>query len=167
MTKTARVALALSLALPLLASQAEPPGSDAPADADWVGSPGTPVEPPPELPTPEELAALPLEEQNALIDKFLAAERAAGKEMIVVRSTVEPVPVLPHGLCLARGGSGEDLCAAARRISHQRPCLASGDCPALEEWRRVMGEPGVRPAPRWTVQAAERRARPAEPPDRD
>ncbi|HEX5757805.1 MAG TPA: hypothetical protein VF121_01290 [Thermoanaerobaculia bacterium] len=46
-------------------------------------------------------------------------------------------------------------CAAAREIALQRPCLRAEECGAVEEWRRLFGEPGVRPLP---SQPAARRA---------
>ena len=38
-----------------------------------------------------------------------------------------------------------DPCAAAREIVRQPPCLASGDCVALQLWRESFGSPRIEP----------------------
>ena len=38
-----------------------------------------------------------------------------------------------------------DPCAVAREIVRQRPCLADGECDALELWRRSFGSPRFEP----------------------
>lgn len=71
-----------------------------------------------------------------------------------LRPTPEPrTPVEPRleggapiALCLARTGAAADVCGRGRLISRMRPCVDPGDCPALEAWRELYGEPRRVPA---------------------
>lgn len=62
------------------------------------------------------------------------------------RTPLEPrLQGAPLALCLARGAA-DDVCGRGRQISHMRPCVDPGDCPALEAWRGLYGEPRLVPA---------------------
>ena len=54
-----------------------------------------------------------------------------------------------------------DPCAAAREIVRQPPCLAAGDCEALQLWRESFGAPRVEPL---DPSQAANRALPRRPP---
>ena len=46
---------------------------------------------------------------------------------------------------LPTGTERADACDVARRIVYQAPCLADGDCPALDLWTRSFGPPRFEP----------------------
>ncbi len=161
MWKTACVVLAASLIFPFLVSRAAPPDED-PAAPDTE----TAVEPslklfgedlPEDFELPEELRSLTPEQRRDVLEAY------AGWIEI---QTPESRSDRPGGVCLAGGGKS-DLCAAAARISYSRPCLAAGgvDCPALEDWKEVMGTPGLRPAPKALARANLRLPSPEPPRD--
>ena len=147
MFKTACVVLAAGLILPLPTSWAEAPVSGDPAVRQQTAT------------------AILLAPQSAPRDLAGRAVLAAGaRENHLVAVTpdgvrrsaqlAEPSPRLRSQPCLAAGGEGPDLCGFGVAISEAKPCLAAGDCPAYETWERVMGTPGVEPAPESKVRAA-------------
>jgi len=170
MWKTAGAVLAAILIFLLPVSRAAPPDEEPVAavePAAAAAGPAVPAEaalPEPGLPaegdelTPEEL----VEVYGYYLERAQTPQRWQTFQLPPLR------PSRPGGTCLAAGGEGENLCAAAVRISHSRPCLAAGDCPALEDWKEVMGKPGLRPAPRSMVRAADRTpSEPPPPPEQD
>ncbi|MDA8020663.1 MAG: hypothetical protein MPN21_24760 [Thermoanaerobaculia bacterium] len=70
------------------------------------------------------------------------------------------VPVGPT-ICLA----SNPTCEAARKLAAATPCTNPDSCASLQEYRKLWGEPGVRPAPTFvTTQspAAEITTRPSD-----
>ena len=150
MWKATLVVLAASWIFPPLVSWASPPEEGPPAAAAAASGPAVKIfgKTAPEMfQLPEEFESLTPEKRQEMVDSYL---------WWVDRHRRPVSPPRPSGFCLAASREEADLCAAAARISYSRPCLAAGDCPALEDWKEVMGTPGLRPAPRSTVRAAER-----------
>ena len=161
MRKSAWFLLAVISIFPLLVFGASPPGDEPAAGSDGTATrvvTGGPTiklfgaKLPEELQLPVELQSLPSKERAAVLGQHLQPTYLRYRA---------PRTERPGAICLA--GDADDLCAAAARISYSRPCLAAADCPAVEEWETVMGEMGVRPAPRSMVRAADRSRR--EPPE--
>lgn len=67
----------------------------------------------------------------------------AGQRWRALELNAAPIVLpTPHSYCLA----SDDLCARARNLA-QQTCLRPDDCPVLQEFQEIFGEPGVRPAP--------------------
>ncbi len=96
---------------------------------------------------PKALADLPPEQQE-LVWRYLGAWARAQWDL--ERS---PAP-RRFNACLA--GGGDPLCDFGAAVSRMKPCLAAGECPAVEAWRQAMGRMGVMPAPRTMIRAVEK-----------
>ncbi len=81
-------------------------------------------------------------EQRASAERYLEEQRALRQRSV----------------CLAAGEPGDSLCAAAAAITRMEPCLAAGDCPAVEAWEQAMGQMGIVQAPQTMTRASERPA---------
>ena len=150
MRRTAGIVLAASLMIPLLAARAESP---EPAPTEHAV-----------LVTTSELVSLPESEQPLEVINLapgvetLAPEDSHVPEKLrwqVLEQRRRASSRFPGGPCLAAGDQGDDFCAAAARISHSRP------------WQQVMGIPGLRPAPRSMVWAADPLPETPETPEKD
>ncbi len=68
-----------------------------------------------------------------------------------------------RGLCLAGRSSGS-LCEFGESVARMEPCLAAGDCPAVEAWKQTVGEMGIVPAPQTMTSVSSRSAPSVERP---
>ncbi len=191
MWKTACLVLAASLIFPLLASWAASP-DDPPVVPLSPAVPMAPLQnemPPASLPgdveesmikavvelmarlssaktqgrsaieLPEAFLDLPAEHQ-VLVWQYLA-EQAMAYQRLEAQSAPRR-----YGACLAAGGgTGESTCDFGAAVARMQPCLAAGDCPAVEAWRQAMGQMGVVPAPQTMTRASDRSSAKIERPE--
>ncbi len=79
-------------------------------------------------------------------DQQRYVREALADQLRVERDLDEPSRDHQRGLCLAGRGSGS-LCEFGESVARMEPCLAAGDCPAVEAWKQTVGQMGIVQAP--------------------
>ncbi len=166
MWKAVCLVLAASLIFPLLASWAAPP-DDCPPAAAWDGPaptlPGDTEEPVVQVMS-ELTARFSPAKDDELPPEVVEELMNPHTQYLEWRRFETPAPA-QRTVCLASGGgTGDTACDFGAGVARMKPCLAAGDCPAVEAWRQAMGEMGVRPAPQTLTRASVRSAPKAERP---